>query len=788
MSLLTRHIENYIGGVSQQSYNSRYTNQFNEQINCISSVVNGLIKRPPAELVISKNAENVKVKTHKYSRSSEKDGNFLINIIQDLDNDYVSIFITDLLGNEIPFEDQANLLETYIAVGKNIDNLRFLSLEDTTFIINPDVIVKKSTDKSPERPLQAMVYVKQTDYGKEFKVTINGTIEASYTTPNGANAADSLSAGTDFVAEKLSASMTEQGVSNYIIGGNIIIINLTSESDSVATSDGLGGRGVLGVYKTVGSFTDLPNQAPNNFIVKIINTDENDSDDYYVKFISDGDGDGVGTWTETIGPDLLISFNSDTMPISLVYDENNNKFISRVTEWDERKAGDDDTNPFPSIVDSKINDIFLYKDRLGFITETYVILSQGSNYFNFFRQGVITQYDQDVLDVGSNSYDSYILHSAVPWNEVLMLFSRDKQFVIRSTGGALTSKTISINQAGSYESSPLTKPKEAGTNLLFPATNGSNSNLYEMFLTSYENIEARNTTAHVSNYVPKNIKTIEVLDVYNLCAMMSAEDAKTIYIYQYLFNGSEKVQNAFHKWTFDVEEIFDFKFIDNNMYIICKIEDSISVLSLEINDIQKDQGLDFKIHLDKRADETKTIMTYDSNTEITSMHMPFAYSNPSFVVRSINNLPIGYVIKPIEIVGNMAYFDGSIIDEEFYIGENYSQYLEHSTITSLNPYTEKINLGGRIQILTHQINFDNTGYFRTVVTKKPLSDKTSEYWSKKLNDYENDFEEIKMKSGFFKYSVKSRNYECVLSIINDSHLPCNIQSSEYSYRYYKNTN
>nr|DAL93610.1 MAG TPA: stabilization protein [Caudoviricetes sp.] len=31
--------------------------------------------------------------------------------------------------------------------------------------------------------------------------------------------------------------------------------------------------------------------------------------------------------------------------------------------------GDDDSNPYPSFVGSNINDIFFYRNRLGFISE-----------------------------------------------------------------------------------------------------------------------------------------------------------------------------------------------------------------------------------------------------------------------------------------------------------------------------------------------------------------------------------------------------------------------------------
>lgn len=782
MGLYTKQIENYIGGVSQQAYSLRYPNQFNEQINCVSSVVNGLIKRPPAELINSKQLNFNNVFTHKYSRSSKDKDNYLINFIDN--GTSTEIYAVDLLGNEILVIDTINALGNYVDATKK---LRFISLEDTTFILNTDVIVEKGILESPQRPLKALIYVKQSDYGKEFKVNIAGT-EISYTTPDGSESSHSLQTGTDYIAEQLSSGLNGAGVTTSIIGGNIIVVDLNTSADVVQTSDGLGGRGLFGIKETINNFVDLPNQAPNGFVVKVINTDDIESDDYYAKFETDGFGDGLGTWIECVAPNISIDIDKTTMPHKLVFNPVSNNFTLEYANWDNRDAGDDTTNSYPSFINSKINDIFTFQDRLGLLSETFVTMSETSNYFNFFRKSAIVLGDDDVIDIGSNSHDSYILHSAIPWSELLILFSRDKQFVLRSSGNSLSPQTVSINQAGSYESNSNVKPKGAGSNLLFSATNGDNSNVYEMFISNYENTDARNTTTHISNYIPKNIKVLEVLEVYNLAAMISEEDHKTIYVYQYLFNGSEKVQSSFHKWTFDVDHIFDFKFIDNDMFIICKIQDNLSVMKLEINDIQKDEGMGYKVHLDLRFNESKTIMTYDPVGDITTMILPLYYENPVFVTREINGYPSGYVLKPIDILGNVITFKGAVINEKFYGGNKYTQYLEHSTMTSVNPYTNSVDIGGTVKVISHTLTYSNSGYFEVCISKKPQSDRVFKFYSKTLNDYENDFEEFRVKSGVFKYSVKSTNTQGILSIKNDSHLPCNIQSSEYAYRFYKNTN
>ena len=55
-----------------------------------------------------------------------------------------------------------------------------------------------------------------------------------------------------------------------------------------------------------------------------------------------------------------------------------------VPEWGNRTCGDLDTAPDPSFIGFPINDVFIFKNRLGFLADENVILSQTKEFFNFF--------------------------------------------------------------------------------------------------------------------------------------------------------------------------------------------------------------------------------------------------------------------------------------------------------------------------------------------------------------------------------------------------------------------
>ncbi|MFS9669107.1 hypothetical protein, partial [Klebsiella pneumoniae] len=76
-------------------------------------------------------------------------------------------------------------------------------------------------------------------------------------------------------------------------------------------------------------------------------------------------------------------------------------FTFKEHQWEGRLAGDADTNPAPSFVGKKIASMFLYKGRLGFLSEENAILSAVGDLENLFRTTVVQVFSSDRIDVAS---------------------------------------------------------------------------------------------------------------------------------------------------------------------------------------------------------------------------------------------------------------------------------------------------------------------------------------------------------------------------------------------------
>ena len=129
----------------------------------------------------------------------------------------------------------------------------------------------------------------------------------------------------------------------------------------------------------VNTVADLPTEAVHGRVVKIINTSSN-ADDYYAKFVADaGSGTGEGYWEETLGHGMSPGLTAATMPHELV-NTGTNAFTFRPITWTDRLVGDDTTNSHPSFNGKKIQQAFFYNNRLGFLSEDNVSMSQSGEF------------------------------------------------------------------------------------------------------------------------------------------------------------------------------------------------------------------------------------------------------------------------------------------------------------------------------------------------------------------------------------------------------------------------
>ena len=175
-------------------------------------------------------------------------------------------------------------------------------------------------------------------------------------------------------------------------------------------------------------------------VVEITGDATNSFDNYYVKYTSADD-----VWTETVSPATKTTIDEDLMPHVLIRTADGNFRFTQVDgssytisatsydvpSWGTRVAGDTDSSvPDPSFIGKKMNDIFFHRNRLGFIADENVIMSRSGEFFHFFPETVTDTLSTDPIDVASTAKKVSILRSVISFDENLLLFSDQTQFML----------------------------------------------------------------------------------------------------------------------------------------------------------------------------------------------------------------------------------------------------------------------------------------------------------------------------------------------------------------------
>jgi len=290
--------------------------------------------------------------------------------------------------------------------------------------------------------------------------------------------------------------------------------------------------------------------------------------------------------------------------------------------WSSRQAGDDKTNPFPSFVGSTINDIFFFKNRLGLLTDSHVIFSEADEYYNFFRTTTQQLLDSAPIDVGLSHTKVALLKNAIPFQEKLMLFSDNSQFVLRGAD-VLSPKTVAISPVTDYDIADGIEPLNLGSYIYFPFKRGEYAGVLEYFVdNNTEVFEAEEITSQIPKYIPSNIKTMVGSSSENMILIQAEDEPKSLYVYKYYWTNKEKIQSAWMKWTFD-DDITGLNFIDSTLYLILNGK---VLVQAPVENALVDTGLDYTLLLDNRVDGDGLTVSYNSqDNETTISNLPSGY-------------------------------------------------------------------------------------------------------------------------------------------------------------------
>ena len=596
-----------IQGISQQPAAVRLQGQGADQINTVPDVVDGLKTRMgskhKAKLMNTLVANSA---MHHYRRGEGGEEYFFVmqpNRVPDIFDNQGRKCVLNL-------EDAP---EMYLAnTGNPLQDVQFLTIADYTFILNRNKVVKARPQRTPKAGNTAIVFSAYATYGTTYKIFINGTEVAAYETLDGGSADHIKSIKTENVASqlynKLVASSVDSQYTFRLDGTSIYITSNSGDTEfSVTTQDGAKGKDLVAIKYRVNSVDLLPSRAPEGYLVQIWPTGSKPESRYWMK-AEKKDGNLV-QWKESVGADMLLGFDKATMPYVIVRESIGSDGIAvfkmRQGEWEDRRVGDDLTNPMPSFIDEEapqaISSMFMVQNRLCFAAGESCVMSRTSYFFDFFRFTVLSALDTDPIDVFADASEVYKLLHAVTLDGDTVLFSDSTQFILAGDK-PITKANAILRPATTFENSTIARPVATGESVMFAFDEGANSGIREYFTDSYSDTKkAQPVTSHVNKLIKGKVLRMVASSNINRLFVLASERRHVVYVYDWLWQGAEKVQSAWHKWIFPTGSIVHSMFYSSELlYLLIERKDGLYLEVMDMGDPLL-SGMTDRIRMDRQV-------------------------------------------------------------------------------------------------------------------------------------------------------------------------------------------
>lgn len=786
MSLISRAIPGLFGGVSQQIPAMRHPTQCAVQENGLSTLVDGLFKRPGSKHLAqlpntwaAGSTESLigNVHCHVIDRGVGKRWQVILN-----ESGLNMVNLETGAQESVVYQTAAGVttgVPTYLTATDPSRAYRTITVADTTFLVNTEKTVASENTDSTAAPTDAYVYVKTGVTQHTYSVTINGAT-ASWTAGASGVTVDTVTSG---LVSAINALGGGRSASTSSTTKGLIQVSYTGGTIAVTATDTYGNSTMIVLDNGVQRFADLPPSFPDTTRrIKIIGTDAGAGvDPYYVRW------DGK-QWRETRAYGVTTGLSAATMPHKL-YKESGTWYVRPIT-WNERTVGDDNTNPMPSFVGRTMRDIFFFRNRLGFLAGDSLALSKAGEYFNFFSTTATDVLDSDPIDLGGSAESVDTLDWAVPYTQRLIVWASNKQQFVLEAGEILSPAMARLVPVTAFESANSARPKPLGNRMVFPSTiNGyTQLQLYKVSQDTVSNT-AEPITDHIPTYIPELPRSIELSETAKIMSVVAPGPTSSLYVFKYEDDGEKLSQRAWQKFTFP-GGIVKAHWAGQLLYLTLLYRGSgfggSHRLCLEVLDFSNtavDPSLSFGMRLDRRvfvngATSTGTFGEYEFTATMpyTANLQVFRYAGSSDPVRLEvvsaevqNTSPTTVKFRVKAPVGTGT----------FVVGQPYTFKYTFTEIFMRDAQDVPI-MDARLKVLKVLLRYVKTGYFKAKVTTKAGGS----------YEYSMNGQGVGLAgqllgslpvlvSGNFSIPVQAQAEATEVTVESESHLPCCFPFAEW---------
>ena len=775
-------VPNLVQGVTQQAPQQARYSQCAKQFDCLNSASEGAGARPASELVKVWASRNLTGAF--FAETSNDDESYLLGVTSA--GDPFAIDLAD--GTDCTMTVTAPNLN-YLTTGALImrSRLRSQVAEDFTFIANREVTAAMAGTTSSAKVEEALIFVRATQLNTTYRVTVSGTgvaTVAAYFTTN-----DATVVPTSSIAEDIRTTIAASADWAVIRSGSVLRIRRTDGGVfDVDTADGSGDESLLAFYGEASSLDRLPKRGFPGMVIKVGGEDRSQEDDYFLKFTGQST---TGRWVETVGPGVQTTINSATMPHAIV-NTGYRTFEFRRPSWSTRIAGDGvKTAKDPSFIGKKVRDVFYHQKRLGLLTASAASFSKADAAFTHFPDTVQTQLDTAPVDIKPSSPSgkgSASLDFGVHVNEKLYLWAQRQQHAIsHGQESGFSQKTVSTNEASSYEYSAIVDPMPMGPFLYFPTDIGLWSAVRALQFGGNGKVAGEvDLTAHAPGYVPAAIHTITGAETLRTIFMLSSLAPDKVTVFNFLWDGEKFAQQAFNTWRIPGGQILWMSVRGNFLRFLQQRPEGLVYGRINLTPRVKDAitGAKYQTRLDHRVTEAQvTGLAYNSTTKTSSFTLPYQPTGPDFIVAVAEAVPDGHArgrsFEVVSVVGAVVTVRGDLTPYKFYAGQRITA--ERTELEFFIRTDDGSAPTDRLTVNKVFFSMSDSGYTRVEASTPNGWFRKYVYEGRRLGDTTAVIGEPPIANGDVGGEIGQASKDVTIRLVNDSFLPSYWQNGAYEF-------
>ena len=697
----------------------------------------------------------------------------------------------------------ANIPATAYLKDATPEDIEILTINDYTFVLNKNKVAAMKASTSPAQPDEAFVVIRTVAYNADYKVTINGTT-VTHTTPQTTSGA-TLDAGS--IAAALTSSINGiSGITAVQVGPGIYVSSSTL-SFTISTSGSSTEEGIFAFQDQINLASRLPNQCENGYIVRVTNSDDVNADDVYVEFKTTANAPrGPGVWEETIGPGLQFEIDETTMPHQLVR-QANGVFKYEPVDWTDRLVGDETTNPIPSFIGKKINNMFFYRNRLGMLANEAVIMSRAGDYFNFFANSSQVVAPDDPIDIQATSVKPVTLNYTLSTSVGLLVFGPNEQFLLSTDADILSPTTTKINTISTFECDDSIDAVAVGTAQAFISKSNLYSKLFLMLNVQKESAASIDeATTNVPEYVPSGIDTMVSSPAMSIISLGTA-GSDTIYQHRFFIQGENRVQ-TWYKWKLTGDLRLQF-FDKTTFYAVTSSGSNVYLTSYDLTQASESGYL--TLPTGEKTDvcldmfNNNPYRTYSDVTKKTTVELPFdhipgkklavvaigTYIGDNIAATDESEGAVFY-FEDADITSNTVLLNGDYRGRDLVIGYVYDMTVKLPKLYATQIEGQRAISDSTADLILHRIKV-STGLSGPVTYKVDITGRDS--WSNVVNvtlPYTYVLNNVNLSaSAMHDVPIYQRNENLTIRIIGDTPFPVSLLNivweGNYNRRFYQRT-